>query len=80
MAFYATTRALEIVSEAARRLPAELRARRSDMPWDLIMNAGNVYRHGYDVVDEETILRTALDSVPPLLKAIEEEITLLVQP
>jgi uncharacterized protein with HEPN domain len=32
LTFYAVTRCLEIVSEAARRLPAELRARHPALP------------------------------------------------
>ncbi|MGD0186537.1 MAG: HepT-like ribonuclease domain-containing protein [Roseiarcus sp.] len=72
--FYAVTRALEIVSEAARRLPAELRERRRDLPWRAITGAGNVYRHDYDNVAEEFVWRTIKESVPDLLVAIEEEI------
>ena len=37
--FYAVTRALEIISEAARRLPDELRARHPELPWRAIMGA-----------------------------------------
>lgn len=33
MRFYAVTRCLEIISEASRRLPAELRQRHDHMPW-----------------------------------------------
>jgi uncharacterized protein with HEPN domain len=72
--FYAVTRALEIVSEAARRLPAEVRERRPDLPWRAIMGAGNIYRHDYDNVAEEFIWRTLNESVPELLAASEEEI------
>ena len=43
---YATTRALEVVSEAARRLPDDLKARHPEVPWRQIAGAGNVYRHG----------------------------------
>jgi len=50
--FYAVTRALEIISEAARRLPGELRARHPELPWRAIMGAGNIYRHNYDNVLE----------------------------
>ena len=45
--FFAATRALEIVSEAARRLPEELRARHPDLPWRAIMGSGNIYRHNH---------------------------------
>jgi uncharacterized protein with HEPN domain len=45
--FYAVTRCLEIISEAARRLPASVRNRHPGLPWRAIMGAGNVYRHDY---------------------------------
>jgi uncharacterized protein with HEPN domain len=43
--FYAVTRCLEIISEAARRLPSCLRDRHPELPWRAIMGVGNVYRH-----------------------------------
>ena len=42
--FYAVTRCLEIVSEAARHLTESMRVRHSDLPWREIIGAGNVYR------------------------------------
>ena len=56
--FYAVARCLEIVSEAARRLPAAVRSRHSELPWRAIMGAGNVYRHDYDNVAEAIVWRT----------------------
>lgn len=41
---YAVTRAFEIISEAFRRLPDELRARHSGLDWPAIAAAGNVRR------------------------------------
>jgi uncharacterized protein with HEPN domain len=72
--FFAATRALEIISEAARRLPSELRERHSHLPWRAIMGVGNVYRHNYETVAEEQIWRTIRDGVPALLAAVAEEI------
>jgi len=46
--FYAVTRCLEIVSEAARRLSSSVRDRHPELPWRAIMGVGNVYRHDYD--------------------------------
>ncbi len=43
--FYAATRCLEIISEAARRLDPTERDRFGDLPWKAITGAGNVYRH-----------------------------------
>ncbi|HEY0524017.1 MAG TPA: HepT-like ribonuclease domain-containing protein [Stellaceae bacterium] len=42
---YAVTRCLEIISEALRRLPDDLKARHPQIPWRDIAGAGNVYRH-----------------------------------
>jgi uncharacterized protein with HEPN domain len=52
---YATTRALEIVSEASRRLPQELRNRHPQLPWRAIRDVGNFYRHRYDNVTESCV-------------------------
>lgn len=47
---YAVTRALEIISEASRRLPEDLRDRHPELPWRSIRDVGNFYRHQYDNV------------------------------
>jgi uncharacterized protein with HEPN domain len=72
--FYAVTRALEIISEAARRLPDELRARHPELPWRAIMGAGNVYRHNYDNVLESYVWRTLHDRLPELVAVVTLEI------
>jgi uncharacterized protein with HEPN domain len=74
---YAVTRALEIISEAARRLPPELQARHPSLPWRAIMGVGNIYRHNYDNVAEQQVWRTVRESVPSLLAAVAEEIEAL---
>ena len=78
--FYAVTRALDIVSEAARRLPQDLRDRYPHLPWRAIMGVGNVYRHGYDNVAEEFVWRTVHDRLPALMAAIADEIANLGEP
>ena len=75
--FYAVTRCLDIISEAARRLPPSLRDQHPNLPWRAIMGVGNIYRHDYDNVDEQFVWRTARQSLSPLLAAVEEEITRL---
>jgi uncharacterized protein with HEPN domain len=55
---YAVVRALEIVSEASRRLPAELTNRYPEIDLVGIAAAGKVYRHEYEVVDEALIWHT----------------------
>jgi uncharacterized protein with HEPN domain len=72
--FYAVTRCLEIISEAARRLPPSLRERHPELPWREIMGVGNVYRHDYDNVAEEIVWYTLHHSLEPLLAVVEDEI------
>ena len=79
-AFYAVTRALEIVSEAARRLPPALRDRHPHLPWRAIMGLGNVYRHDYDNVAEEFVWRTVQQRLPALLAVVADEIAQLGGP
>lgn len=47
-ATYAVTRCLEIISEASRRLPADLKAHYPTISWKQMAAAGNVYRHDYE--------------------------------
>ncbi len=74
---FAVTRALEIISEASRRLPDDLRDRHPKLPWREIRDAGNMYRHGYDNVVESIVWRTLHDDLPPLLAVVLAEIETL---
>lgn len=71
---YAVNRALEIISEASRRLPAEIRARHSEIDWRRIAAAGNVYRHDYDAVDPEFLWKTLNEELHPLEQAVRIEL------
>lgn len=67
--FYAATRCLEIISEAARRLDAAERDRFDALPWKAIMGAGNVYRHDYDDVTPALVWVTVTRQLPQLIAA-----------
>lgn len=69
MVYYAVVRCLEIISEASRRLPDDLKARHPLIPWYQIANAGNVYRHGYDALASNRIWDT-VDLALPALRAV----------
>ncbi len=72
--FYAVTRCLEIISEATRRLPPDLRQRHPHIQWRDIGDAGNIYRHAYDGVQERIVLETVRRSLPELEAVIEAEL------
>ena len=71
---YAVTRALEIISEASRRLPEDLRARHSNIDWPAVAAAGNVYRHEYEVVDNALVWHTIQNSLAGLREACHAEL------
>ena len=51
----ALERALEIIGEAVKRLPAELCAAYPAVPWRLIAGMRDRLSHGYDDVDHENL-------------------------
>lgn len=71
---YAVTRCLEIISEASRRLPAELKARHPVIGWQKMAAAGNVYRHEYEDVAERFVWEAVKGSLPPLRDVVESEL------
>ena len=71
---YAVTRCLEIISEASRRLPRDVKARHPDIGWKQMAAAGNVYRHDYEDVAAEFVWETVERALPPLRAVIEIEL------
>jgi uncharacterized protein with HEPN domain len=74
---YAVTRCLEIISEASRRLPDDLKARHPTIAWRQMAAAGNVYRHDYEDVAATLVWDTLDIALPPLREVIEQELTSL---
>ncbi len=77
---YAVTRCLEIISEASRRLPDELKARHPSVAWKNMAGAGNVYRHAYEDVAVSFIWIVLEDHLPPLRIVVEQELAGLGSP
>lgn len=71
---YAVTRCLEIISEASRRVPDEIKARHPGIPWRDIAGAGSIYRHDYQSLMEERLWATATTRLRALLVAVEQEL------
>jgi uncharacterized protein with HEPN domain len=62
----AVERCIEIIAEAARRLPAKIQTEYPSVPWDDIKGIGNILRHGYDRVDDRIIWTVIDRHVAPL--------------
>jgi uncharacterized protein with HEPN domain len=75
---YAVVRALEIISEASRRLPSEITERHREIDWPAVAAVGNLYRHEYETVDETLIWHTVQRDLAPLKTVIESELARLL--
>ena len=71
---YAVTRCLEIISEASRRLPDDLKARHPSIAWKDMAGAGNVYRHDYEDVAAQHVWDAVQIDLPPLRVVIDREL------
>jgi uncharacterized protein with HEPN domain len=74
---YAVTRCLEIISEASRRLPDDLKARHPSIAWKDMAGAGNIYRHDYEDVAAQHVWDAVQIDLPPLRVVIQRELAAL---
>ena len=65
-----TERAIQIVSEAAKELPQEVRALEPDVPWPEIIGIGNLLRHEYYRIKTSEIKAILTEHLPRLRPAI----------
>lgn len=63
---------LQILGEAARALPPEVRALAPEVEWHKIIGMRNVLVHGYFTIDPEIVWETASQDVPRLKPALEK--------
>src|SRR5712691_3075248 len=69
-------RGIEIISEASRRLPDALKARRPGIPWPKVAGIGNVLRHDYEHVAHDVLWHVVRDDLPALENVCPEELAL----
>ncbi len=65
-------RLLEIVGEAAGRMPEEERSCHPDLPWPQIVSLRNRLIHGYDSVDFDILWNIITNDLPPLIERLEQ--------
>ena len=64
-------RRLEIIGEAASRVPADFRERHPTLPWRDMIDMRNRLIHGYDDVDMDLVWDTVQRHVPHLVSRLE---------
>lgn len=67
----AVERAVQIISEAAKELPTELRERHADVHWQPIIRIGNLLRHEYYRIRSRDMWEIASVHLPVLRPVIE---------
>jgi uncharacterized protein with HEPN domain len=68
----ALTRLIEIIGEAANRVPDSIREKYPDLPWLQMIGARNRLIHGYDSVDFDILWAIIQRDLPPLIIRLEE--------
>ncbi|KAF0281320.1 DUF86 domain-containing protein [Spiribacter roseus] len=68
----ATLRNLELIGEAARHVPHEIRTDRPQIPWRMIIATRNRLIHGYLGIDQDTLWSIIQDDIPELVRVLKD--------
>jgi len=69
---FAVIRALEIIGEAARKIPKSIRSRYPDVPWQDMAGMRDKLIHDYFGVDLRVVWKTLQVDLPPLQAVIDQ--------
>lgn len=72
MRYEAVQRNLEILGEAAKNIPPDVRERHPRIEWRKIAGLRDILAHGYFLVEEETPWDIIQNRVPPLVERLRE--------
>jgi len=72
MRFDAVLHNFQVVGEAAKRLPGELRQRHTDVPWREIAGMRDFVAHEYFALDREILWDAIQHNVPELLVKVRK--------
>lgn len=72
LVYDATLRNLELIGEAARNVPAEVREAHLEIPWRLVIATRNQLIHGYLGLDDDILWSIICDDVPLLLNELSK--------
>jgi len=64
-------RNLEIIGEAARHVPTEIRARYPELPWAEMLTMRNIVIHEYHGVNLSIIWQTVKEDLPALVSPLK---------
>ena len=68
----ALVRLLEVIGEAANRVPTEEQTLHSEIPWPEIIALRNRLIHGYDSIDLDILWQIINQDLDPLIESLEK--------
>ncbi len=69
---FAVVRALEVVGEAARRIPVTFRKNHPEIPWEDVAGMRSKLIHDYFGIDLEVVWRTVHEDLPPFCRQVRK--------
>ena len=67
-------RGVEIISEASRHLPDDLKARNPEIPWQKVAGIGNILRHNYESIAAPVLWKLVQVDLPALEKVCRSKL------
>ena len=59
-----------VIGEATRHVPSSVRQATAEVPWKLMEGMRHVLVHDYDTVKLDTIWKTIMEDLPPLIEPL----------
>jgi len=68
----ALMRLIEVIGEAATRVPEEFREDHTEIPWRQTIGMRNRLIHGYDTIDLDILWSIIHNDLPPLIRNLQK--------
>ena len=73
----AVERAVEIIGEASKHIPDDIRRQFPDVPWQSMAGMRDRVSHAYFGIDYDVLWQTVTEEIPPLLQRLKEIVAFL---
>lgn len=71
MRFDAIVRNFQVIGEAARKIPPDVRRKIPELPWRSMTGMRDILVHNYDEINVRILTQTIREDVPKLIRLVE---------